>query len=294
MRVCLLLTLVLTGCSRAEPELAPLPTLPFVLDSARVSVLAEGVTHRFLYTSEGPWAIHLLDVSLDRCITARTVKGFPGAEGRELTSVLLRRLTDTMPVLGGVNADFFRYDPPGVPTNAMVIDGRVITPPTQYPVLAIDSIGVAWIGTLTVVDSSAAGMALGPFHPLHAVGGRPVIVRDGAPTAEALDTVPFAVTRHPRTAAGIAAGGGRLLLVTVDGRQPGWSVGMRLDELAWLLTALGAEHAVNLDGGGSTAMVVRDSTGAALLVANRPSDREGERAVGNALAVVDRCRAESP
>jgi exopolysaccharide biosynthesis protein len=128
-----------------------------------------------------------------------------------------------------------------------------------------------------------------PFHPLEAVGGRPVIVRGGLPSAEALDSSAFAVTRHPRTAAGIADRGRRLLLVTVDGRQPEWSVGMRLDELARLLVALGAEEAINLDGGGSTAMVVRDRASTRLRMVNRPSDREGERAVGNALAVVSRC-----
>jgi exopolysaccharide biosynthesis protein len=84
--------------------------------------------------------------------------------------------------------------------------------------------------------------------------------------------------RAPRTAIGITADQ-RLLLVTVNGRQPHISVGMTLDELANLLIELGALEAMNLDGGGSTTMTVRN------LVLNLPSDGK-ERAVSNAIVVV--------
>ncbi|NJD19939.1 MAG: phosphodiester glycosidase family protein, partial [Gemmatimonadetes bacterium] len=73
---------------------------------------------------------------------------------------------------------------------------------------------------------------------------------------------------------------GRLWLVVVDGRQAPHSLGMTLPELTELLEALGAEEALNLDGGGSSVMVVRGA------VHNRPSDEAGERAVVNALALV--------
>ena len=115
-----------------------------------------------------------------------------------------------------------------------------------------------------------------------------MVVIDSALTVAARDTVAFAVTRHPRTAIGVSRDGSRLWLVTVDWRQPAYSVGMSLLELGHLLRDLGAVQAINLDGGGSTAMVVRHRNGG-LVVANRPSDREGERAVGNALALVREC-----
>ncbi|HEX2188610.1 MAG TPA: phosphodiester glycosidase family protein, partial [Longimicrobiaceae bacterium] len=73
---------------------------------------------------------------------------------------------------------------------------------------------------------------------------------------------------------------GTLLLVAVDGRRPGYSEGMSLAELRSLFLELGAAEALNLDGGGSTALVVRGAT------VNRPSDREGERAVANALVLL--------
>jgi len=72
-----------------------------------------------------------------------------------------------------------------------------------------------------------------------------------------------------------------LLLFTVDGRSEN-SGGMTLIELANVMRELGAWQALNFDGGGSTTMVVDGK------VVNRPSDKEGEREVGNALMVVVR------
>jgi exopolysaccharide biosynthesis protein len=81
-----------------------------------------------------------------------------------------------------------------------------------------------------------------------------------------------------------------VLLITIDGRQPGYSAGTTNRESAAVALALGATEAINLDGGGSTAMAVArlrgDST--AYEIVNKPSDPQGERAVGNALVVVRR------
>jgi hypothetical protein len=89
----------------------------------------------------------------------------------------------------------------------------------------------------------------------------------------------FVAARHPRTLAGVRSDG-TLLLVTVDGRRPGWSAGVTLLEAARLMRALGAGDALNLDGGGSTAMTVRGR------VVSRPSDPSGERPVSDALVVL--------
>jgi hypothetical protein len=119
------------------------------------------------------------------------------------------------------------------------------------------------------------------FSPEFVLGGGPRLVRDGRPAAAADPGIygpGFADARHPRTAVGVRADG-RILLVTVDGRQPELSVGMTIAELATLLIELGAVEAVNMDGGGSTTMVVRGR------VVNSPSDLTGERAVGDALLI---------
>ena len=124
----------------------------------------------------------------------------------------------------------------------------------------------------------------GPLRTL--VGGWPRIIRAGRNVALEADsvegTVPrFSRARHPRSALGISRDSSTLYLVAVDGRQER-SVGMTLEELADAMIALGAYEAMNFDGGGSTALVVRDS------VVNAPSDTSGERPVGNVVAVTRR------
>ncbi len=95
----------------------------------------------------------------------------------------------------------------------------------------------------------------------------------------------FVEMRHPRTAVA-KLNDGKLLMVTVDGRQPNVSVGMNLFELAEMLLELGAVEAMNLDGGGSTTMFLKDR------VVNQPSDKTGERSVSDAILVFPRKNTE--
>lgn len=113
------------------------------------------------------------------------------------------------------------------------------------------------------------------------VGGGPQLIKAGKvdiTDKEEKMSPTFRSDRHPRTAIARLASG-KLLLITVDGRQPGVSVGMSLNMLADLLLELGAVEAINLDGGGSTAMVVHNK------LVNRPSDQTGERPVSDAILV---------
>lgn len=115
------------------------------------------------------------------------------------------------------------------------------------------------------------------------VGGWPRIVRNGIDVSAAADTIEgtfprFAASRHPRSVVGFSRDSSTLYLIAVDGRQAS-SVGMSLGELARAVIGLGVIDALNLDGGGSTALVVGDS------VVNHPSDSTGERAVGDALVI---------
>ncbi|GAB1333534.1 phosphodiester glycosidase family protein [Streptomyces sp. E-15] len=89
----------------------------------------------------------------------------------------------------------------------------------------------------------------------------------------------WANVRQPRTLAGIDRRG-RLILATVDGRLRNGSEGFTLYEAAAFMKSLGAVRAMNLDGGGSTAMAV-DGT-----LVNQPSDAAGERAVGDTVQVL--------
>lgn len=88
--------------------------------------------------------------------------------------------------------------------------------------------------------------------------------------------------RHPRTAVGVSADGRTLILLAVDGRRPGHSVGVTLPELADLMIELGAHDALALDGGGSTSFYLKRPDGS--VVTNQPSDGEW-RPVANHLGV---------
>jgi hypothetical protein len=118
------------------------------------------------------------------------------------------------------------------------------------------------------------------------VGGWPVILRDRVTMVEEAATREFtaagnANVRHPRSFVGFDADTSHLYLIAVDGRSAA-SVGMTLVEAAGFLREQGVAHALNLDGGGSTALVLDGK------VVNTPSDRGGERTVANALLIEER------
>ena len=122
------------------------------------------------------------------------------------------------------------------------------------------------------------------------VSAAPMLVRDGrididAATEGVVDpqdlsfNYQWANDRQPRTIAGVDAKGD-LILVTVDGRLSGGSEGFTLYEEAEFMRSLGAEQALNLDGGGSTAMAVNGE------LVNHTSDATGERPVGDTIQVL--------
>jgi Phosphodiester glycosidase len=152
VRPLLPLAIALLSCAR-PPRTAPVPVVGFAVDTVRAQSLRAGVTHWFLYAPAGPWAIHALVVDRDACYSAIAVKGASGAVGREKTSVLLEQLRRSADVAGGVNADFFLFTPPGVPTNLLVSRGRVVSGPSSAPVLAFDSLGTPHLGTFRVDGS---------------------------------------------------------------------------------------------------------------------------------------------
>ncbi len=116
------------------------------------------------------------------------------------------------------------------------------------------------------------------------VSGGPLLLWNGRrleePEKESISRV-FFLARHPRTAAGVRADG-TLLFVTVDGRRAKESVGMSIPELTDLMLELGCVSAINLDGGGSTTMVIEGKT------VNRPSSSGGDRQNGDAILLFPR------
>ena len=392
--VLLFASLALTACAAGAPGAPPGTTSmpgststprgmappPIAADSGVSSELARGIRLHSVFRSAGPFAIHLLDIDRTACWMPAVLKRDSTAVGRLTTSALLGRASARGDTIAAVNADFFLFAPPGVPTGAHVDDGRVIAGPGVRPVLAVDSSGAAavkrlgvtgravgrrdtvhitswnhlpvtgvgafderwgvwtdsttgtvqvmvgrdgrvvrtvsgavrasiprggwvlatsgrspaaarrWLAALRPGDSVDVRVALDAPHLMDVVGGHPLLVRDGrfAPILDSASVRTLATVRHPRTAVGLSRDGRRMFLVVVDGRRPGYSVGMTLPELAALMIEMGAHTALNLDGGGSSTMAIRPR-GDDVRVVNRPSDAEGERAVANALAIVRGC-----
>lgn len=136
--------------------------------------------------------------------------------------------------------------------------------------------GARLLATLRVGSPLDATWALEP-KPQMAITGSQVLVQGGRVVAASDHAT------APRTAVGIDAATGHVLLVTLDGRQPK-ATGMSMPGWAKFLKGLGIDDAVNLDGGGSSAMVARSADGRTTGVVNRPSLGH-ERSVPDALTV---------
>lgn len=291
MSAAAVLALVLAACQPPDipPSLAHripvgVQTLlrPDTVRSARVGA---GVWYRYLWSPEGPWAVHVVEADLGRCdLTLRTLRAQAredGGRGHEPVSSMVARASHG--VLAAVNADFFT--PEGSTVGTEVVGGRVTAARTR-PAVAWRPGSEPWMGSTDISgDTLVAGWRI-PFGSgdggTEAVGGYPELLDGGERVGDlgVGERPAFAASRHPRTAVGYDPDTDHFWLVVVDGRQAPHSAGMTLPELADLMGALGAREALNLDGGGSSVMVVM---GAAR---NHPSDDGGERPVVNALALV--------
>lgn len=144
-----------------------------------------------------------------------------------------------------------------VDISGLAAAGGIIRSPPQrgYPSVWFDDMGRIRFDETAPAESIRDGIA-----------GFGWLVRAGKPCVEP------GGPRHPRTAVGVDKENRGLLLAVVDGRRPGFSEGMTLHELATLLAEHGCSSAINLDGGGSSAMALRTADNV-LRVINSPSDR---------------------
>lgn len=255
-------------------------------DTVRTEEVCAGVVYRYLWSRRGPWAVHILEVDLSRCelgfrVRAARADGDGGRPARQPVTGLFRQAGAG--AVAAVNGDFFT--PEGRPLGTEVTGG-VVRSVRGRPAFAWRPGRGPWIGLPSRNGDSilVVGWTLHLGNPdgrTQVIGGFPEILDGGARVGDLGVSARenFAATRHPRTAVGYDPRTRRLWLVVVDGRQDGYSVGMTLPELAGLFEALGASEALNLDGGGSSIMVIHGRA------VSRPSDADGERPVANALVV---------
>ncbi len=198
----------------------------------------------------------------------------------------VRKVTEAPMVAAGKRADTLLYVRRGTtsPTSVTAI-------PANGAVLVAYGTGSSAQGVQAMADGDTVKILLATLPragsglvPALLIGGWPQILRDGSNEAGQSATVEGTIAsntdnQHPRTAVGFSRDSSMLYLLVVDGRTT-LSVGVTTVQLAVLLQRLGAWHAMNFDGGGSTTMVIDG------VVVNAPSDATGERPVGNALLVV--------
>lgn len=252
-----------------------------VLDAWQVVDLAPGITWRkkvYANYAGGRQTINVLEVA-------------PSLAGPFLRPYLKRgggcirpsRIGAEQGALAAMNAGFFDTGPGTCPPLDLVkADGEVLSY-NRLTGSAQRSVGwtenretlIAW------VDKDRDWPAV-----VDGLGAYPSLVTASSIRLEPDRDTDFFDGRHPRTALGVKADG-TVLLVVVDGRTSA-GVGMTLTALAQHMIHLGAVDAVNLDGGGSTSLWLRDQSING--VVNHPSDNGtadhfGERAVSDILMV---------
>jgi hypothetical protein len=215
-------------------------------------------------STDTPWEIRA--VVVDLCAPGVRLRATRSDERRRTPSTFGQEVDAEVVV----NADFFSFETYG--TSGLAVGAGEVWPGSR------DTGGSGYLAFGNDrAEFSAPAEVRGPESWMNeVVSGNRHIVNDGV--ALASDDGSFCTTRHPRTAAGFSRDGRQLILAVVDGRQNA-SVGMRCSELGALMRGLGAWDAVNLDGGGSSAMWI-----SGVGTVNRPSDGR-ERVVANHLGV---------
>ncbi len=169
----------------------------------------------------------------------------------QTTGSFLQRVDAQLAINGGFFFPFhaktvWNYYPKAgepVDVNGLSIANGIVYSPerNRYSALCINGTNVSIMGTTC------------PASTEQAVAGRPVLIRNGCITPRLQDGL------APRTAIALSADNKTMWIVVVDGRQRGYSEGVTLAELAELLHDLGAHTALNLDGGGSSTLVIQEN-----------------------------------
>lgn len=215
--------------------------------------------------------------------------GVPVPAGSVVLDLEARRI----PAAGQLSTRVLRVRQSPDATRLTVPDGRLLLVaygPTNVAAVTALTNGTAL--SLDVAVRPRANPAASWDDLVHAVPGAPLLLRDGrrqpalfssAMTRDDNEALGEAhrLGRNPRTALGRTAAG-ELLMITIDGRRAGWSVGVTLLELTQILEGLGATDAVNLDGGGTTTMTLHGT------IVNRPSEANRRAVNGLFLHVPQR------
>lgn len=284
-----------TGCA-AAPAATPIAVAPSTPASER---LHPAITYRQMTgVGEHRFAAHVLEIDLTHPALAFRTTAADRSAGMEFTALRTTGYLDKVDAVAAVNASYFLpfaggspngddfYPHEGDPVNAsgaVIADDAVVSPVETDLDLRVNAI-ICFRGLkIAIADGQVCpadydqGVAAGPR--LLAGGGRLSFLKYD---------YRYASTAQPRTAIGVSPDGRTGWIIVVDGRQKGYSEGASLDALSDLFLELGASEAINLDGGGSSAMAVAAPDGTPRLL-SRPihTGTPGrERPVANHIAIV--------
>lgn len=236
-------------------------------------------THIFyLNKNQKPVAVHVIEAKLKRnrlALKTSTPFDKDTFAMQTVQQQIKQRKRPNEKVLAGINADFFNMQT-GEPVSMSIHDGK-----TLKDTLITDRgfVGVKRNGKVIIGD--ARKYLQKKKRLTEVLGGAQLLVENGHILPQANSG--FSTIRHPRTALGIVSKR-KVIFVVVDGRQPEYSNGMPLHELAVLMKSLGARTAINLDGGGSSTLISADGHGD-WKVRNKPSGGI-QRNVANAWVLV--------
>jgi hypothetical protein len=235
--------------------------------------------------------IAMIDLS-DPAVVVRVARGGPDPDGEGKWETILKRPTAIADIEHFdvvINGDFFEHLKQKDSTDASksFVSGSpasVIGPAVsdgvfwgsnkaERPVFMIDDTGKASITTMKVPPSNARQV----------VAGDQLLVMEGKNVAPP-DLPGEQNEIAPRTAVGLKNEGQTLVLMVIDGRHPTRAVGMTYHQEAQIMLKLGCTSALNLDGGGSSVLAIRDSKTGKIQIMNHPSGGE-ERPVANVLGV---------
>lgn len=264
-------------------------------DSPGVSpwLLPRGVTHQHLErAAPRKLSIHVLQIDLSaKGIRSEVAAGRDpdGKGGADATLAPPDQLAASRGMIAAINTNAWGMlpdakgrDPGYVPGGKADVLGWVLengaprsVRQAGYPSCWLDGDGRCRIGSF----SKDGGATADPRSPRWAVSGFRIILQQGEVCVKPDNVL------HPRTAIGISADGKRMTWLVVDGRQPRHSLGVSEEELGRLLLEQGCSEGMNLDGGGSTVLLLKHRT-KGLVPANRPSGFTGMRPVPVILGLV--------
>jgi exopolysaccharide biosynthesis protein len=249
--------------------------------TAQVQTLFPGITYkREAQSIPRPVMIHFVTIDL-RTSGLKVLVTPKTPDNARTTSDFARKFKPQL----AINASFFGpfhehtpwdyYPRPGDRTEPI---GEVISNGNRYS-LPRPPWAVLCVSRDSIVKIVAEGIC--PQGTFNAAAGGQILVSNGKPTTEVMTYVSDD-RPSPRVAVALDRQGEKLWVIVVDGKQPLYSEGLTKLELAQIIVKLGADRALNLDGGGSTTLVTATDNGVKVL--NAPIQAKlpmNERPVAN-------------